>query len=55
MVAAFVGWRLAPHLTASSIGLKEGNLYRIWLLLLRVVLPVALIILLMTGTGLISF
>ena len=55
MVAAFVGWRLAPHLTASSIGLKEGNLYQIWLLLLRVVLPVALIILLMTGTGLISF
>ena len=55
MVAAFVGWRLAPHLTPSSIGLKQGNLYQIWLLLLRVVLPVALIILLMTGTGLISF
>lgn len=55
MVAAFVGWRLVSRLTPSVVGLNGQVVFRIWLLLLRFVLPIALIVLLLTGTGLINF
>ena len=54
MVAGFVGWRLMHRLTPESIGVTSTVTFAIWGFLLRYVLPIALIVLLAIGTGLIN-
>ena len=54
MVAGFVGWKLMHRLTPESIGVRSTVTFAIWGFLLRYVLPIALIVLLAIGTGLIN-
>ena len=44
MVAGFVGWKLVHRLNPESIGVTSTVTFAIWGLLLRYVLPLALIV-----------
>jgi NSS family neurotransmitter:Na+ symporter len=42
LYAVFVGWWVARETSLSEIGLDDGPLFRLWLLLVRVVAPLAI-------------
>lgn len=49
LIATFVGWALLPADTAGSLGIRQPLLHKAWLLSLRVVAPLALVLLLAGG------
>jgi NSS family neurotransmitter:Na+ symporter len=52
LIAVFAGWRLARAASVAELGLGDGLAYRLWWVLIRYVTPVAVLIVLLNGTGL---
>ena len=49
LISIFVGWRLKPAFLAEELSMKSRTLFNIWLFLLRVVVPVAILAVLITS------
>ncbi|MGI9327448.1 MAG: sodium-dependent transporter [Pseudomonadales bacterium] len=43
LYAIFAGWRLSKDIQVSELGVGDGGLYKLWLLLARVVAPMAVV------------
>ncbi len=51
LIALFVGWRMKPEVFAEELSFGWPWLYTTWLWLLRIVAPVAIFAILVSGTG----
>ena len=43
LLAVFVGWRMSNSALRDELGLSHGALFKVWLFLLRVVAPLAIV------------
>lgn len=49
LIALFVGWRLRPDVYADQQGMPSGNLYILWIWILRLFAPAAIALVLVAG------